>query len=103
MLAAAGLNAGLFIGGDHEFVILQGAALPLTGIEIQHSTCFGGEIWIPWKNPTAVIRGPESHLPGLHAYDRTRRLPDDRVCVGPQAAHDSVAAVPSDYQQIGGR
>jgi hypothetical protein len=29
MFAAAGLNPGLFIGGDHEFVILQCAALPL--------------------------------------------------------------------------
>src|SRR4051794_35424698 len=55
MLAAAGLNAGLFIGGDHEFVILQCAALPLAGIQIQHPASLGGEIRIAWKDPTAVI------------------------------------------------
>jgi hypothetical protein len=29
MFAATGLNAGLFIGGDHEFIIFQGLFLPL--------------------------------------------------------------------------
>jgi len=33
MLAAAGLNAGFFIGGDHEFIILQRSVLPLAGVE----------------------------------------------------------------------
>ena len=35
MFAAASLNAGLFIGGDHEFVVLQHATLPLAGLQIQ--------------------------------------------------------------------
>ena len=35
VLAAAGLNAGLFVGGDDEFIVLQRAALPFTGIQIQ--------------------------------------------------------------------
>jgi hypothetical protein len=58
MLTATGLNAGFLIGGDHEFVILQCTALPLTGIQVQHAARFGSEIWIPWKNPTAVIPRP---------------------------------------------
>ncbi len=57
MLAAAGLNAGLFICGDHEFVIFQCAALPLAGIQIQHTASLVGEIRIAWKDPTAVIPG----------------------------------------------
>ena len=32
MLAPAGLNAGLFDGGDDKLILLQGAALPLAGI-----------------------------------------------------------------------
>ncbi len=49
MLAAAGLNAGLFICGDHEFVVLQSAALPLAGVQIQHTAGLDGEIRIAWK------------------------------------------------------
>src|SRR5713101_6964303 len=58
MLTATGLNAGFFVGGDHEFVILQCIALPLAGIQVEHATCFGGEVRITWKNPTAVIPRP---------------------------------------------
>src|SRR5260370_23349 len=58
MLAAAGLNAGLFICGDHEFVILQCAALPLACIQIQYAASLNGEIGIAWKDPAAVIPGP---------------------------------------------
>jgi hypothetical protein len=49
MLAAAGLNAGLFIGGDHELIILQRPALPLAGVEIQHAPGLGGEIRVAGK------------------------------------------------------
>jgi hypothetical protein len=35
VFAATGLNAGLFIGGDDEFIVLQRLLLPLAGIEIQ--------------------------------------------------------------------
>src|SRR5712671_1642711 len=52
VLAAAGLNAGLLIGGDHKFVLLQLDALPLTGIEVQNASCLGGEIRIARKDPT---------------------------------------------------
>ena len=55
MLAAAGLNAGLFIGRDHKLILLQAGTLPLTSIEVQNASCLGGEIGIAWKDPTAVI------------------------------------------------
>jgi len=55
VLAAAGLDAGLLVGGDDEFIILQRAPLPLTGIQIQQTARLGGEVRIAWKDPTAVI------------------------------------------------
>ena len=62
MLAAAGLNAGLFIGGDDEFVVLQRAALPLAGVQIQYAPGLGGEIRIAREDPTAVIPRANSVL-----------------------------------------
>src|SRR5260370_32176405 len=44
MLAAAGLNAGLFIRGDHEFVILPCVSLPLAVAPIQHPPTLRGQI-----------------------------------------------------------
>jgi len=58
MLAATGLNAGLFIGGDHEFIILQRPVLPLTGVEIQHAPGFGGEVRVTGEDPTTVVPRP---------------------------------------------
>ena len=55
MLAAAGLNAALFIGGDHEFIIFQGLFLPLAGVEIQYAPGLGSEVWVAGEYPTAVI------------------------------------------------
>ena len=58
MFAAAGLNAGLLIGGDDELILLEGTALPLARIQVQHATGLGSEIWIARKYPTAVIPRP---------------------------------------------
>src|ERR1700730_12756437 len=55
VFAAASLNAGLFIGGNDEFVILQRSALPLAGIEIQNAPGLGGEVRIAGEDPTAVV------------------------------------------------
>ena len=55
MPASPGLDAGLFIGRDHEFVVLQGLVLPLTLVEIQDGSSFGGEIRCARKNPTSVL------------------------------------------------
>ena len=60
VLATAGLNAGLFIGGDHELVILQRPVLPLTGVQIQHALGLGGEVGVTGEDPTAVVPGPNS-------------------------------------------
>jgi len=49
LLAAARVNARLFIGGDDEFILLQSAALSLAGASIQHPARLGSEIRIAWK------------------------------------------------------
>jgi hypothetical protein len=59
MLAAAGLNAGFFIGGDHELIILQRPALPLASVEIQHASGLGREVRVTREDPTAVIPRPK--------------------------------------------
>jgi len=53
-----GLNAGLFIGGDHEFIVLQWLFLPLAGIEIQYAAGFGSEVRVAGKYPAAVVPRP---------------------------------------------
>ena len=58
VFAAAGLNAGLFIGGDDEFIVLQRLVLPLAGVEIQYAPGLGGEVWVARENPAAVVPGP---------------------------------------------
>jgi hypothetical protein len=49
------LNAGFFIRRDDELRILQGFALPDSGVEIEDAPGFGSEIRIAWKDPTAVL------------------------------------------------
>jgi len=55
MLAAAGLNAGLFVGGDHEFIVPEGFAVPAPLIEIEDATRLAGEVGVAREDPTAVV------------------------------------------------
>ena len=74
MLAAAGLNAGFFIGGDHELIVLQRSVLPLAGVEIQHAPGLGCELWVPREDPTAVIPRPQ----GIFMQPTPQRAAADR-------------------------
>lgn len=62
VFATAGLNAGLFIGGNDEFVVLQRPALPLAGVEIQYAAGLGGEVRVAREYPTAVVSRPNGIL-----------------------------------------
>jgi len=62
MDAASRLNAGLFVGADHEFIDSQGLAAPSVGIQIEDAAGLGGKLWIPGKDPTAVMPGPNRIL-----------------------------------------
>src|SRR5271169_5576413 len=55
MKAAAGLNAGLLVGGDHEIPTPQGFALPPAAIEVENARRFDGEVWIARKNPAPML------------------------------------------------
>jgi hypothetical protein len=54
MNASPSLNAGFFVGRNHELVLLQGLVLPDSLVKIQQPSGFGRELRIPGKNPTAV-------------------------------------------------
>ena len=70
MDAAASLNAGLLIGRDHELIGLQGLAAPGAGIQIENPAGLGDELWVAWKDPTAVRPGSDRVL---------RKPPPDRA------------------------
>jgi len=53
--AATGLDAGLLVGRDHKFILLQPLTLPLALIEVQNLSGFAREIRIAGKDPTAVL------------------------------------------------
>ena len=55
MQTAAGLDAGLFVGREHKFIVAQRLSLPLVFIEIQDPTGFERELRIPRKNPTTML------------------------------------------------
>jgi hypothetical protein len=62
VFAAPCLHAGLFVGRDHQLLILQWLTLPLAGIQIQYATGFISEVGIAWKDPTTVAPGPNGVL-----------------------------------------
>ncbi len=62
MDTASSLDAGLFVGGDHELIALQRPAVPGAGIEIENPAGLGGKLWVARKDPTAVIPGPNGIL-----------------------------------------
>ena len=74
VFAAASLNAGLFIGGDDEFVILQRPVLPLSGVEIQYAAGLGGEVRVAREYPTAVVPRPN----GVFMQPAPQRAAADR-------------------------
>ena len=73
MFAAAALNAGLFIRGDDELIILQ--ARPATvGRRVQYAAGLGGEVRVARKYPTAVIPRPN----GVFMQPAPQRAAADR-------------------------
>ena len=59
MFAPPRLNAGLFIGGDDEFVAFQGLLLPGTFIEIENAAGFDGKGGVSGEDPASVIPGTD--------------------------------------------
>src|SRR5437867_6333995 len=55
MEPTAGLDAGLLVGREHEFIGVQLLSLPLMLIQIEDPTRLEGESRVARKNPTAVL------------------------------------------------
>jgi len=62
MFASPGLNAGFFVRGDHELIILQRLPFPCASIQIENAAGFVGKVGIAREDPTAVIPGPNGIL-----------------------------------------
>ena len=62
MFAAPGLDAGLLIGGDHEFICFQRLAVPFASVQVEDAASLDCELRIAGKDPTAVIPGPNGIL-----------------------------------------
>src|SRR2546426_6927289 len=55
MNSGAGLDAGLFVGGEHKVICGQRLVLPYPRVEIQHPSGLAGKVRIARKNPAAVL------------------------------------------------
>ena len=62
VLAVASLNAGLFVGRDDKFILLEGPVVPAASIQIQYPVGLNGKGRIAGEDPTAVIPGPNCVL-----------------------------------------
>jgi len=51
--AAAGLDAGLLVGGDHVLVVFERDPLELAGVEVEHAGGLGPEVGGAGKDPGA--------------------------------------------------
>ena len=59
MTAAARLNAGFFVGGDDEFVVMQRLLFPDAFIKIENTASLDRKFRIARENPTAVLPGSD--------------------------------------------
>lgn len=80
MQRAAGLDTGLLVGGEHEFIRLQVLALPLALVQIQNQPGFGGEIRIRGDDPATMLPGPNRVLVEP-APERGCAEPLDQTCL----------------------
>ena len=59
MPAVTRLDAGLFVGGENEFVFPQRTALPTAFVQIQDAGGLFGEVGVAGEDPTAVAPGAQ--------------------------------------------
>jgi len=57
--AMSSLDAGLFVGRDHELAIAQRLVFPAFGVEIQNAGRFGKKLWVAREDPAAVLPRPD--------------------------------------------
>jgi hypothetical protein len=81
--AAAGLDRGLLIGGDHILVWAQRSAVPAAGVQVQDPGGLGAEVRVADEDPRAVLPRLDRVL-GQPPADRSGRdrlgdAPGDRL------------------------
>lgn len=59
MLAAPGLDTGLLVRRDHEFIVLEGLTIPTTLIQIQNAARFRGKIGVSREDPGSMLPGTD--------------------------------------------
>ena len=62
MLGSSGLNACLFIGGDHKVVIAKWFAVQTSSVQVQYTTGLEFELRISGKDPASMTPGPQGVL-----------------------------------------
>src|SRR5713101_263017 len=62
MHAAARLNAGLLVRGDHEIVAPQRLALPAAGVEVKNAPRLHTEVRVARKDPAPMLPGADGIL-----------------------------------------
>ena len=62
MESEPGLDAGLFVGGNDEFIGAQRLSLPTALVEVEHLEGFSLEVRVARENPTAVLPGTDRVL-----------------------------------------
>ncbi len=78
MDAGPSLDAGLFVGREHKFILAQRLILPDSLIKVQQAAGLDGKVRIARKNPAAVLPGPNGVL--------MKPAPDRRIA---DAGHQS--------------
>ena len=75
MAAAAGLDGGLLVGGDHIIVARPTVCRPSAVVEVEHPLRLGGEVGVGDEDPRLVLPGFERVLgqPPAHRRRRDRR------------------------------
>lgn len=59
VLAAPGLDTGLLVRRDHEFIVLQGVTAPTALIQIQNAARFRGKIGVAREDPGSMLPGTD--------------------------------------------
>ena len=54
LFATTGLDTAFFVRGDDELTRIERAALPNAIIQIEDAPSLCSEIWVTWKDPTAM-------------------------------------------------
>jgi hypothetical protein len=62
VFAPPGLNAGLLVSAENVIVCPQRCTFPTALIKIEDAASLAGKLWVAWKDPGAMMPGPQRVL-----------------------------------------